>query len=128
MLNIMTVLVAYNETAQGDAAFKAAVEETDRRAGTLTVLVLTPQPDNAPVPSRLATLISESGKDVEIAFRSDRIDVADAILDHAERVEAEIIVLGSKKRTPVGKFLLGSTTQRVLLDASVPVLVIKASE
>jgi nucleotide-binding universal stress UspA family protein len=124
----MTVLVAYNESAQGDAAFAAAIEESQRRDASLTVLVLTPQPDSAPVPSHLAGLISASGMDVDIAFRSDRIDVADAILDHAENINAEIIVLGSKKRTPVGKFLLGSTTQRVLLDASVPVLVIKAAE
>lgn len=125
----MTVLAAYNETAQGDAAFAAAVQEASRRDSSLVVLVLTPQPDDAPVPSRLGALISaHSGTEVSVAFRSDKIDVADAILDHAERIGAEIIVLGSKKRTPVGKFLLGSTTQRVLLDAPVPVLVIKASE
>lgn len=124
----MTVLVAYNESVQGDAAFGAAVAEATRRETQLVALVLTPQPNDAPVPSRLSSLISEHGLDVDIAFRSDRIDVADAILDHAERIDAEIIVLGTKKRTPVGKFLLGSTTQRVLLDASVPVLIIKASE
>ena len=126
----MTVLVAYNESPQGEAAFAAAVEEAARRETSLTVLVLTPQPDDAPVPSHLVHLLQTvAGADdsVEVAFRSDRIDVADAILDHAETVEAEIIVMGSRKRTPVGKFLLGSTTQRVLLDAAVPVLVIRAT-
>ena len=126
----MTVLVAYNESPQGEAAFAAAVEEAARRETTLTVLVLTPQPDDAPVPSHLVHLLqSVAGADdtVVVAFRSDRIDVADAILDHAEKVAAEIIVMGSRKRTPVGKFLLGSTTQRVLLDAAVPVLVIRAT-
>lgn len=126
----MTVLVAYNESPQGEAAFAAAVEEAARRETSLTVLVLTPQPDDAPVPSHLVHLLQTvAGADdsVEVAFRSDRIDVADAILDHAEKVEAEIIVMGSRKRTPVGKFLLGSTTQRVLLDAAVPVLVIRAT-
>ncbi len=124
----MTVLVTYNESAQGDAAFEAAVAEAARRETQLTVLVLTPQPHDAPVPSRLSALVEQFGVDVDIAFRSDKIDVADAILDHAERIDAEAIVLGSKKRTPVGKFLLGSTTQRVLLDASVPVLVVKAAD
>lgn len=124
----MTVLVTYNESAQGDAAFEAAVGEAARRETQLTVLVLTPQPHDAPVPSRLSALVEKFAVDVDIAFRSDKIDVADAILDHAERIDAEAIVLGSKKRTPVGKFLLGSTTQRVLLDASVPVLVVKAAD
>mgnify|MGYP000891420041 CR=1 FL=1 len=124
----MTVLVAYNETPQGEAAFAAAVSEAARRATTVTVLVLTPQPDTAPVPPHLAHLLETvAGEKVEVAFRLDSIDVADAILDHAERSGAEVIVIGSRKRSSVGKFLLGSTTQRVLLDSAVPVLVIKAT-
>lgn len=125
----MTVLVAYNESPQGEAAFAAAADEAQRRGTTLTILVLTPQPEAAPVPDHLGTLVAglDAGVEVDVAFRSDKIDVADAILDHAERAEAEVIVIGSRKRSPVGKFLLGSTTQRVLLDAAVPVLVIKAT-
>ncbi|XBH22232.1 universal stress protein [Jonesiaceae bacterium BS-20] len=122
----MTVLVAYNDSPQGSAAFEAAVEEAQRRNVGLTTLVLTPQPDDAPVPSALSALIAKHGQEVEIAFRSSSIDVADAILDHSDRVQAELIVLGSRKRTPVGKFLMGSTTQRVLLDSSAPVLVVKS--
>lgn len=123
----MTVLVAYNETPQGEAAFAAAVSEASRRGTTVTVLVLTPQPESAPVPAHLAHLLETVGdQEVEVAFRLDTIDVADAILDHAERSDAQVIVIGSRKRSSVGKFLLGSTTQRVLLDSAVPVLVIKA--
>ena len=124
----MTVLVAYNETPQGEAAFAAAVAEAARRTTTVTVLVLTPQPDAAPDPPHHAHLHETvAGEKVEVAFRLDSIDVADAILDHAERSGAEVIVIGSRKRSSVGKFLLGSTTQRVLLDSAVPVLVIKAT-
>lgn len=124
----MTVLVAYNETPQGEAAFAAAVNEAARRGTTVTILVLTPQPEASPVPPHLAHLLeSATETSVEVAFRLDTIDVADAILDHAERSDAEVIVIGSRKRSSVGKFLLGSTTQRVLLDSAVPVLVIKAT-
>ncbi|WP_084618136.1 universal stress protein [Jonesia quinghaiensis] len=121
----MPVLVAYNDSPQGEAAFFAALNEAERRSEGIVVLVLTPAPDDAPVPSHLAQLISTAGRAVDIAFRSDSLDVADAILDHAERIGACMIVLGSKKRSPIGKFILGSTTQRVLLDSPVPVLVVK---
>lgn len=112
----MPVLVAYNDTTQGEAAFFAAVSEAQRRQDTVVVLVLTPAPDDAPLPSHLANLISQAKTGVDVAFRSD-FDVADAILDHAERIDASMIVIGSKKRSPIGKFILGSTTQRVLLDS-----------
>jgi nucleotide-binding universal stress UspA family protein len=123
----MTVLVAYNESPQGEAAFAAAIEEASRRNTTVTVLVLTPQPAAEPMPAHLTHLLESSPEQTfEVAFRVDTIEVADAILDQAERSEADLIVIGSRKRSPVGKFLLGSTTQRVLLDSGVPVLVIKA--
>ena len=53
-------------------------------------------------------------------------DPAEQILDTATEVGAELIVLGTRKRTPVGKFLLGSTIQKVILDAEAPVLCVKA--
>src|SRR5699024_5221740 len=54
-------------------------------------------------------------------------DPAEQILDTATGVGAELIVLGTRKRTPVGKFLLGSTIQKVILDATAPVLCVKAA-
>jgi nucleotide-binding universal stress UspA family protein len=51
-----------------------------------------------------------------------------AILAAAGEVDAELIVVGIHRRSPVGKALLGSTAQRVLLDAECPVLAVKAVE
>lgn len=92
----MPVLVAYNDTTQGEAAFFAAVSEAQRRQDTVVVLVLTPAPDDAPLPSHLANLISQAKTGVDVAFRSDSLDVADAILDHAERIDASMIVVGPR--------------------------------
>ncbi|MCW2811511.1 MAG: hypothetical protein JWP61_1969, partial [Friedmanniella sp.] len=39
---------------------------------------------------------------------------------------AELLVIGARRRSPVGKFLLGSVTQTLILQSEVPVLVVKA--
>ncbi|MFD2026233.1 universal stress protein [Promicromonospora aerolata] len=124
----MTVLVAYNESPQGEAAMRAAVTEAVRRRQELAVLVLTPQV-GAAVPAALAHLLDTVPGTVSVApivFRSEQADVADAIVDQAEAIAADLVVIGSRKHSTVGKFLVGSTTQRVLLDSPAPVLVVKA--
>jgi nucleotide-binding universal stress UspA family protein len=124
----MTVLVAYNESPQGEAAMRAAVTEATRREQELVVLVLTPQV-GPKVPAALAHLLDAVPGSVTvapIAFRAEHADVADAIVDQAEAVSADLVVIGSRKHSSVGKFLVGSTTQRVLLDSPAPVLVVKA--
>jgi nucleotide-binding universal stress UspA family protein len=52
----------------------------------------------------------------------------EVILAVAEEVGAELIVVGIHRRSPVGKMLLGSTAQRILLDAPCPVLAVRAPE
>lgn len=54
-------------------------------------------------------------------------DVAGALLDLVAEYDAQVLVIGSRRRSRVGKLLLGSTVQRVLLDCAVPVLVVKTS-
>jgi nucleotide-binding universal stress UspA family protein len=54
------------------------------------------------------------------------LDVADELVNSAQAEDAELIVIGIRRRTPVGKFILGSNAQRVLLDAACPVLAVKA--
>jgi nucleotide-binding universal stress UspA family protein len=51
-----------------------------------------------------------------------------AILEHAESVRADLIVMAKHARTAISRFLIGSTTERVLRQAKVPVLVIPVAE
>lgn len=47
---------------------------------------------------------------------------ATEILEEASRREARYLVIGGRKRSPVGKALFGSITQSVLLNANLPVM------
>ncbi|WP_257994723.1 universal stress protein, partial [Brevibacterium paucivorans] len=40
----------------------------------------------------------------------------------AEEHDSSMIVIGLRKRSAIGKFILGSQAQRILLDSDVPVL------
>ena len=63
-----------------------------------------------------------------MAAPADNLDPAEELIAAADRTDAEFIVIGLRRRSPVGKLLLGSNAQRVLLDASCPVLAVKAEE
>lgn len=125
----MTVLVAYNDSPQGEAALHAAVGEALRRGVDLAILVLTPREPDGGVPTALAHLIDTFPPELAqttVSYRDHGVDPADAILVEAAAGIPDVVVIGARKRSHVGKFLLGSTTQRVLLDSPAPVLVIKA--
>ena len=53
-------------------------------------------------------------------------DVAEEIVRVADEVDAELLVIGLRRRTPVGKMIMGSVAQQVLIDAPCPVLAVKA--
>ncbi|WP_226480707.1 universal stress protein [Natrinema amylolyticum] len=65
--------------------------------------------------------LEEAGVDVTIL--EDSGDTEDDILEEAEAYDVDSIVLGGRKRSPVGKALFGSTTQGVILRSDRPVVV-----
>ena len=66
------------------------------------------------------------GVPYEVKEAPDALDPAEELINAANMVDAEFIVIGLRRRSPVGKLLLGSNAQRVLLDAACPVLAVKA--
>lgn len=61
--------------------------------------------------------------DIEANVLEDSGNAAKDILDTAEELDIDCIVLGGRKRSPAGKVLFGSITQAVILDSDRPVMV-----
>ena len=130
----MTVVVGYIPTPEGEAALTAAIEQAGRREeplhvvnaghgdttrderflGELEVEVLDSRLESAGVEHRVQQLVR--GK-----------EPAEELLETARRLDASMIVIGIRRRTPTGKLLFGSQAQRILLDADCPVLAVKAA-
>ncbi len=53
------------------------------------------------------------------------IDSGDDLVNFAKETQADEIIIGVKNRTKVGKLLLGSTAQGVVLNAPCPVVTMK---
>ena len=56
------------------------------------------------------------------------VDPADELLKAMENDDAELLVVGIRHRSPVGKLLFGSVAQQVLLECPKPVLAVKPDE
>ncbi|WP_222264396.1 universal stress protein [Modestobacter marinus] len=128
----MTVLVGFVPTPEGEAAFAAGLTEARLRGEDL--LVLNSPRGGAPVsadvaPPELVDRLSGEAQAAGVGLRVEQSphsgDLADTVLRAAEEHDASLIVIGLRRRSPVGKLLLGSSAQRILLDADRPVLSVK---
>ena len=118
----MTVLVAVPDSPEGVAALAAAAAEAASLGTDLVAvnLALTPLDISAIPAATKVTVVERHG-------RPDR-DPVDAVLADVEEYGAVRLVIGIKRRTPVGKAILGSVSQRLLLNSPVPVLAVKLNE
>ncbi len=79
--------------------------------------------EQARLETRLREEVGEGSIDVEVRIASG--DVADAIVQAASEVAADLIVTGLSQRDELGDFLVGTTVERVVRHASSPILVVK---
>jgi len=127
----VTIVVAFSADPYGRAAAEHAARAA--REGDERLVLVNATKGDSYVDKRYAhddevaalqqRLVAE-GVDVEVR-RDVVLDVAEAVLAVAEEEQARLVVVGVRPRTPVGKMILGSVAQRVILDARCPVLAVK---
>ena len=74
--------------------------------------------------STTVKVLEAEGFDARIRGVRAEDEPGSAIVGLAERADADRIYVYSRKRTPAGKAVFGSSVQRVLLNASCPVVVL----
>ena len=129
----MTIVVGYLATPEGRAALEAAIAEAERRStGLLLVVSDRGSTVTAEAAAETARALEEvrrelDGRGVRYDVRemAQGRDVAEDLIGAAEEADGSLIVIGLRRRSPVGKLILGVNAQRILLDAPCPVLAVK---
>ncbi len=131
----MSVIVGYLSSKRGKAALASAIAEAKLRNTKLVVVhslhggarddaeVIESDEDLRRVDAELAA----SGVEYTIHNYVRGNDPAKDLVLAAEDFDAELIVIGLRKRTSAGKFLLGSNAHDILMDSPVPVLAVRPS-
>ncbi len=127
----MTILVAYVTRPEGLAALEKGIEIATRRNERLVVV-------NAGAGGRDESII-DGYEGERVAERLSKLPIQaelkhfvrgkstiEEIEDLVDELEVSVLVIGLRKRSPVGKLLLGSMAQDILLNVSCPVLAVKA--
>ena len=129
----MTIVVGYVPTPEGEAALAAAITEAQRREEPLHVVNAArgdaqsdPRFASEDTLDEVRALLDRSGVAYEIKQFVRGQEASEEIVEAADRLQASLIVIGLRRRTPTGKLITGSQAQRILLDANVPVLAVKA--
>jgi nucleotide-binding universal stress UspA family protein len=130
----MTIVVGYLATPEGRAALDAAVAEAQRRSTGLLLVVsdrgagASPEvaAEHARALDGVRADLDGRGLPYDIREMPQGRDVAEDLIAAAEESDAALIVIGLRRRSPVGKLILGVNAQRILLDAPCPVLAVKS--
>ncbi|MGN7252229.1 MULTISPECIES: universal stress protein [unclassified Arthrobacter] len=130
----MSIIVGYIPTAEGTAALDRAITEAQKSQSRLVIInssrgdaIVDKRYAQAEDISALTERLDREGIEHLVLQPVRGHDAANEVLEAAEKYRAELIVIGLRRRTPVGKLIMGSAAQQILLEASCPVLAVKAS-
>lgn len=130
----MKIVAGFLRSAEGRAALQRAIEEAKLRGAELLLVhsekggPLYEQTDVREYRDELEQA-EQRLKDEGVSYRrkefTDGGNPSDDLLRVANEEDADMIVLGIRRRSPVGKLILGSTAQEVLLKSDCAVLAVK---
>jgi nucleotide-binding universal stress UspA family protein len=129
----MTILVAYVPRPEGQAALDKGMEIAKRRNERLMVVNASPggtkeDPSMVDVQEqeRVEKLLRDAGLDAQFKQFVRGKSAVEEIEALVESLPASLLIIGLRKRSAVGKLIMGSVAQELLLSVSCPVLAVKA--
>lgn len=130
----MIIIVGYTPTPEGEAALDHGIAEAHHHGDDLLVVNVSatsdPQEHTFASGGELAEVerrLQAAGVRFTVRQLVRGKDAAEEILDLEKDAQVRGIVIGVRHRSPVGKLLLGSNSQRILLEATSPVIAVKAA-
>ena len=130
----MTILVAYVPRPEGQAALEKGIELAKERNEHLIVVNATPggvgdDPSRADAQDveRIEQLLSVSGVQAEFKQFVRGRNAVEELEDLVDAQNASMLVIGLRRRTAVGKLIMGSMAQEILMSISCPILTVKAA-
>ena len=122
----VTIVVGFVPTKEGRAALTRAVEEAKLRRAPL--VVINSSSGGRDFDGEQSAKYEEEHERLEQELKADGVEIevrqlvrgkepAEDLIAIADEAHADLIVIGLRRRTPVGKLILGSNAQRILLDA-----------
>ena len=127
----MTIVVGYAPSTQGRAALRAGIRYAERTGSPLLVAAhqhaVPGSGGAAATEDEVRAELEEQGADLEgvtIRRGPDR-EIGEFLLATIEDVQAELVVIGLRRKSPIGKLNLGASARRVVLGAPCPVLTVK---
>ncbi|MFC7374315.1 universal stress protein [Brachybacterium sp. GCM10030267] len=127
----MTIVVGYSPSGQGRAALQAAIRHARRTKDDLVIASHQyNDPDSGPAAAsegEVRDALADAGADdLDVAVRSNsQQDIGEFLLTVVDEVSASLLVIGLRRKSPIGKLNLGASARRVVLGAPCPVLTVK---
>jgi len=131
----VNIVTGFRPSTEGRAAVDRAIEEARLRNGTVLVVHSMRGGERDELEQlmnyrrrfeQLEADLAASGVAYELIEYARGNSPSEDLLEIARERDAGLIVIGIRRRSPVGKLVLGSNAQDVLLEADCPVLAVKS--